>query len=98
MAFKNDVADDVAFKNDVADDMAPVRPPRASHLATPSGHPSGTPSGPRQVSRLAPRPAPIWHPCPAPPFRAVDLVGLQFLSCWIDARLGPRPSRCPSPI
>jgi hypothetical protein len=27
-----------------------------------------------------------------------DLIGLQFLSCWIDARSGPRLSRYPTPI
>jgi hypothetical protein len=71
MAFKNDVADDVAFKNDVADDMAPVWPRRAPRLATqsghhvwpprlatPFGHLSGTPSG----LHRAPRPASIGHP------------------------------------
>jgi hypothetical protein len=45
----------MAFKNDVADDMAPIWPCRAPRLATPSGHPSGTLSGPCR----APRPAAI---------------------------------------
>jgi hypothetical protein len=53
MAFKNDVADDVAddvaFKNYVADDMAPVWPPRLA----PVWHP---------------RPAPVGHPVRHPRF------------------------------
>jgi hypothetical protein len=65
MAFKNDVADDVAFKNDVADDMAPVWPRRAPRLATPSGHPSGTPSGypvwPSSGTPSGPVGHPVWH-------------------------------------
>ena len=41
-------------------------------------------------------------PCPAPfrvpSFRVVDLISLQFLSCWIDAHSGLRWARCPKPI
>jgi hypothetical protein len=39
MAFKNDVADDVAFKNDVDDDVAPCPAPSGPRLAPPSGTP-----------------------------------------------------------
>jgi hypothetical protein len=56
MAFKNDVADDVAFKNDVADDVAPVWPRLAPRLAT------------RQAPHLAPVGHRVWPPRRASPF------------------------------
>jgi hypothetical protein len=58
MAFKNDVADDVAIKNDVADDMASVWPRPAPRLA-----PSGTPYCPVGHPLWPPRLAtPVWPP------------------------------------
>jgi hypothetical protein len=92
MAFKNDVADDVAIKNDVADDMASVWPRRAPRLATPSGPrraprlaPSGTPSGP--VGH------PVWPPSSTPSGRRrvekkFKKINKFFFGCccWLEKR------------
>jgi hypothetical protein len=53
----------MAFKNDVAADVAPVWPRRAPHLATPSGHLIWPPIGhPVWPPRLAPSGTPSGHP------------------------------------
>jgi hypothetical protein len=65
VAIKNDMADDVAIKNDVVDDMAPVWPCQAPS-GTPSAHPVWPSVGhlvrPRWALRLAPSGTPFGYP------------------------------------
>jgi hypothetical protein len=82
-----------------------VWPRRVPRLATPSSHPSGTPFGhpvghPVRSPSGTPSGTPVLSRGSGRPSisEPLDLVGLQFLSRWIDARSGPRPSCCPSPI
>jgi hypothetical protein len=106
MAFKNDMADDVAFKNDVADDMALVWPRRAPRLATLSGHSSDTPSGPvghpiwpRWALRLAlsgtPSGHPVGHPVRPPSGTPVRPPSGTSSDTPVLSRGSDRPVRAP---